>query len=306
MPRSSSLSGWVNLNKPAGISSNQALGLVKRQLNVKKAGFAGTLDPLASGVLPIALNQATRVISHITDSEKEYRFTLRWGISTDSDDAEGEVIATSTARPSATEITAILPSFTGIITQTPPVYSAIKQGGKRACDRARAGEVVEMTPREVTIHALSLEENTTSPDHATFTVTCAKGTYIRALARDMAAALGTAGHVSALTRTRVGCFTLTDALGPEQIGLDEQEKSAIGSGSLVVLPVSAALDDIPAMQITANQMQAIRHGQPVLLSPTERHKMGLYQAKYEDHLVALGHVVGERFKPEKVFHDNLT
>ena len=197
--------GWLVLDKPVGMTSTHAVSVVKRLFQAKRAGHAGTLDPLASGLLPIALGEATKTVPFVMDGRKIYRFTVRWGEERDTDDAEGRVAATSAERPSADAIRALLPRFTGTIEQVPPRFSAVKIEGERAYDLARDGEVVELAPRPVEIHRLELVE-TPDPDHAVFAAECGKGTYVRALARDMGRALGCLGHVAALRRTAVGPF----------------------------------------------------------------------------------------------------
>ena len=205
------MNGWLVLDKPLGLSSAQGVAAVKRLLRthglpVPKIGHGGTLDPLATGVLPIALGEATKLAGRMLDATKGYSFTVAWGTSTATDDREGAVIASSEVRPDEPAIRATLPAFTGPIVQTPPAYSALKVDGERAYKRARAGEVIELAPRHLTIHALDLIDH--DADAATFAVTCSKGTYVRSLARDIALALGTVGHVSMLRRTRAGPFTL--------------------------------------------------------------------------------------------------
>ncbi|MGH6831319.1 MAG: tRNA pseudouridine(55) synthase TruB, partial [Methylocella sp.] len=201
--------GWVVLDKPAGMTSTHAVSRLKRIFNAKKAGHAGTLDPLATGVLPVALGEATKTVPFVQDGEKAYRFTVRWGTETDTDDSDGRVAARSEARPAADAILALLPQFTGTIEQTPPSYSAIKINGERAYDLARGGAAPELSPRPVTIYALDLIA--TGRDEAVFEAHCGKGAYVRAIARDLGRILGCYGHVSALRRTRVGPFYDKDA-----------------------------------------------------------------------------------------------
>ena len=193
--------GWVVLDKPSGMNSTHAVSRLKRIFNAKKAGHAGTLDPLATGILPIAFGEATKTVPFVQDGEKAYRFTVRWGTETDTDDADGRIAAQSDLRPAAAEILALLPGFIGTILQLPPSYSAIKINGERAYDLARDGEAPVLTPRPVTIHALDLLS--AGPDEAVFEARCGKGTYVRAIARDLGRSLGCYGHVSALRRTRV-------------------------------------------------------------------------------------------------------
>src|SRR5687768_10080213 len=207
--------GWVILDKPIGMTSTHAVAVVKRLFSAKRAGHAGTLDPLASGGLPIALGEATKTVPFVMDGRKRYAFTVRWGEQRDTDDAEGQVVATSEIRPSEEAISGLLARFTGAIEQTPPRYSAVKIAGERAYDLAREGEIVEIASRRVEIHRLELIDMP-DPDHAVFAAECGKGTYVRALARDMGLALGCLGHVEALRRTSVGPF------GEESLILLEQ------------------------------------------------------------------------------------
>ena len=260
------LHGWIILDKPVGLGSTQAVSAVKRALREAgepktKVGHGGTLDPLASGVLPIALGEATKLAGRMLDATKAYDFTVRFGEQTDTLDLEGKVIATSDVHPSEADVRAILPRFTGLIRQVPPAFSALKVGGERAYDLARAGEEVELQQREVTVHSLDLSE--ASPDEATLSATVSKGTYIRSLARDIALALGTVGHVTMLRRTRAGPFTLEQA-----ISLDFLHDAAKARQlTRTVLPLQAGLDDIPALPVTPEQAQLLRHGQPLFGIP---------------------------------------
>ena len=249
------VNGWVNLDKPLGLTSTQALGKVRRLLNAQKLGHAGTLDPLATGVLPIALGEATKTIPFAQDRDKVYRFTVRWGEARTTDDCEGDVISSSDKRPTEAEITALLPRFTGNIDQTPPQFSAIKIDGERAYDLARAGEKIDMQSRRVTVYGFKLLKMT--PDEAEFELECGKGTYVRSIARDMGQILGCFGHVSALRRTAVGNFTESTS-----ISLDEFEKIVQSPNpDQVLLPVETVLDDIPALAMTAEEIGRIRQGQ---------------------------------------------
>ena len=254
------LNGWIVLDKPVGLGSTTAVSAVKRILRQAgepktKVGHGGTLDPLASGVLPVALGEATKLAGRMLDATKAYDFTIRFGEETDTLDAEGQVIATSDVRPTLSDVSAVLPRFTGPIEQVPPAYSALKIEGKAAYARARAGEEIELKPRQVTIHTLELIE--TTADSATLSATVSKGTYIRSLARDIAKALNTVGHVTMLRRTRAGPFSLESA-----ISLDFLEEAAKARQlTRAVLPLEAALDDIPALPVTPDQAQLLRHGQ---------------------------------------------
>ncbi len=256
--------GWVILDKPHGMTSTQAVGKVRWLFNAEKAGHGGTLDPLASGLLPIALGEATKTVSYAMDGRKVYRFTAAFGEERTTDDLEGEVTVTSARRPTKEEIESILPRFTGEIMQAPPAYSAIKVDGERAYDLARAGEAVELAERPVLIEALRMVDMP-DPDHATFEVTCGKGTYIRSLARDMARALGTAAHVSMLRRVAVGPFTEAHMISLEN--LTEVSHNAPGGNAMngVLLALETVLDGIPALAVDEEKARRLRLGQNVLL-----------------------------------------
>jgi tRNA pseudouridine55 synthase len=277
------LHGWIILDKPVGLGSTSAVGAVKRILREAgepktKVGHGGTLDPLASGVLPIALGEATKLAGRMLGATKGYDFTIRFGEEMDTLDAEGEVVATSDIRPTLGQIEAVLSRFTGEIEQTPPVYSALKIEGKPAYERARAGEAVEIKPRQVTIFELRVLS--ASNDDVTLSATVSKGTYIRSLARDIARAVGTVGHISYLRRTRAGPFTLEQA-----VSLDFLEETAKARAlTRTVLPLTAALDDIPALPVTPDQARLLRHGQMLLGIPAQP---GLALATEEGTPVAL-------------------
>ena len=254
------LNGWIILDKPVGLGSTTAVSAVKRILRQAgepktKVGHGGTLDPLASGILPIALGEATKVAGRMLDATKEYEFTIRFGEETDTLDAEGEVVAKSAIRPTLDEVVAILPRFTGTIEQVPPAYSALKIDGKAAYARARGGEDVNIKPRKVAIQELRIANM--AAGEVTLAAIVSKGTYIRSLARDIAHALGTVGHVSYLRRTRSGSFNLGQA-----VSLDFLEEAAMGRAlTRTVLPLTAALDDIPALPVNSRQAELLRHGQ---------------------------------------------
>jgi tRNA pseudouridine55 synthase len=256
--------GWLILDKPLGMSSAAAVGIVKRLLKPKKIGHGGTLDPLASGILPLALNEATKTFAYVVAHQKGYRFTIRFGEARSTDDAEGEVVATSPNRPTRAALEAALPQFVGEITQVPPVFSAIKVGGQRAYDRARAGEVVEMPSRIVRIDSLKIIDF--SPDEATLEVECGGGTYVRSLARDISQLLNTVGYVSFLRRTRVGKFSEKDA-----ISLEKLEKLVHSAAPFELLPIAQVLDDIPALVMDATEVTALRHGKTIF--PANAHHL---------------------------------
>lgn len=262
--RREAVNGWVILDKPYGMTSTQAVGKVRFLFNAEKAGHGGTLDPLASGLLPIALGEATKTVSHAMDGRKVYRFTAAWGEERTTDDLEGEATVTSDRRPSKNEIEAILSRFTGEIQQTPPAFSAIKVDGERAYDLARAGEAVELAARPVLIEALSLVDMP-DPDYATFEVTCGKGTYIRSLARDMGRALGTAAHVSMLRRVAVGPFTEAHMISLENLAELGHKAPGGDAKTGALLPIETVLDGIPALAIDEEQARRLKLGQAVLL-----------------------------------------
>ena len=258
------VNGWLVLDKPLGMTSTTAVAVVKRLFNAAKAGHAGTLDPLATGVLPIALGEATKTVSFAMDGAKAYRFTVRWGEATDTDDAEGDVIERSDARPSRQTIEAALPRFTGTITQVPPRFSAIKVAGERAYDIARDGEIVDLEPRNVDVASLVLIDMP-DPDHAEFEAECGKGTYVRAIARDLGRFLGCYGHVTALRRTEVGPFTAENMIPLEK--LEALRNKADGREALkeCLLPVETALDDIPALAVGSAEAARLKQGQSVIV-----------------------------------------
>jgi tRNA pseudouridine55 synthase len=257
------VNGWLVLDKPYDFGSTEAVSRVKRLFDAQKAGHAGTLDPLATGILPIALGEATKTVPYVMDATKRYRFTARWGVATSTDDGEGEAIAQSPIRPDARAIQAALPAFTGTILQTPPQFSAVKIGGERAYDLARDGKEVVIEPREIDIHALRLV-SMIDDDHAEFEATTGKGAYVRALVRDLARALGTEGHVSALRRIAVGPFSEEDSSTLEEIEAlaDPDERAA------ALLPVSAALAGAPEAPIGGPECERLRRGQPAVIAPS--------------------------------------
>jgi tRNA pseudouridine55 synthase len=252
------LHGWVVVDKPSGLTSTQVVGRVRRILDARKVGHGGTLDPLATGLLPIALGEATKTVAYVMDGRKSYRFTLRWGQATATDDAEGAVTEENGHRPDEAAIRAVLPRFVGEIEQVPPIYSAIKVDGRRAYDMARAREDFELEPRQVRIYGLELVSYDDA-DHATFVATCGKGAYMRSLARDLGAALGTCAHVVSLRRTTVGPFTEDHAISLET--LESLGHSAAALERL--LPVETALDDIPALVLSETEANRLRCGQAV-------------------------------------------
>ncbi|MFM9936594.1 MAG: tRNA pseudouridine(55) synthase TruB [Novosphingobium sp.] len=286
-------SGWIILDKPLGLGSTQAVAAVKRNLRQAglgklRVGHGGTLDPLATGVLPIAVGEATKLAGRMLDASKEYAFTIAFGAETDSLDLEGSVIATSDVWPTLTEIDAVLPRFSGLIEQVPPVYSAIKVDGARAYDLARAGETVELRSRAVTIHSLLLGDGTQGEGplaEVTLVAHVSKGTYIRSLARDIAHALGAVGHVTMLRRLRAGPFGLSQAISLDKL-------NDVGKGAPlehILLPLEAGLVDIPALDLSPEQARAVRQGRVLDGLP---HTDGLYWVRSGNTPVALVELSG--------------
>lgn len=289
--------GWVVLDKPYGLSSTSAVGKVRWLYTAQKAGHAGTLDPLATGILPIALGEATKTVPFMMDAKKEYQFTLTFGQNTDTWDVEGDVTETSDVRPPENDILKALPQFIGDIEQIPPRYSAIKVDGKRSYDLARSGEVVELKSRKVTVERFELLEF--HGESATFDVGCGKGTYIRSLARDLAAELGACGHVTMLRRTRVGPFNLDHAFT-----LDALENLCHrGAVSDALRPVETALDDIPVLALTEQEAIELKHGRAIVLTPSlMAEKPDWVLAMLEDKAVALCNAIDGQLRPKKVFN----
>ena len=295
--------GWIVLDKPVGMTSTHAVSAVRRLTSARRAGHAGTLDPLASGCLPIALGEATKTVPFVMEGRKRYRFTVQWGEERDTDDAEGRVTEASAARPGEADIRAALPRFTGTISQVPPRFSAIKVEGERAYDLARDGEVVELEARPVEIGRLDLIE-CPDADRAVFEAECGKGTYVRALARDLGRVLGTFGHVCALRRTAVGPFGPQDMIPLERLeGL--WHRAAVGEASLsdALKPVETALADIPALAVSRADAARLQRGQAVLLrgrdAPIIR---GAVYVTASGLLVALAEVDHGEIVPKRVFN----
>lgn len=289
------ITGWIALDKPTGLTSTRALSIAKRLFNAKKAGHAGTLDPLASGVLPIAFGKATKTIPYVMDGVKEYAFSVRFGAETDTDDSEGAVTKTSGKRPSRKEIIGILPKFMGNIRQIPPQYSALKIDGKRAYDIARSGEKAEIKPRIVTVEDLKLTAFEDSGDEASFFVRCSKGTYVRSLARDIGGNLGCFGHVSFLRRLRSGPFAEKDIISLEK--LKELVHSAFEFGPL--LPLETVLGDIPALALEEEETNRFLNGQTIAVRG--EFPNGTFQIRFKGDLVALGEVSEGKLKSKTVF-----
>jgi tRNA pseudouridine55 synthase len=258
------VSGWVVLDKPYDFGSTQAVGRVRWLYDAQKAGHAGTLDPLATGVLPIALGEATKTVPFLMDADKGYRFTIAWGSTTTTLDREGEVTESSDVRPTPEAVAAALPAFIGQVQQIPPAYSAIKVDGERSYDMAREGREVELKARTVTIHS-AVVSDVPDDDHIELEVACGKGTYVRAIVRDLAAMLGACAHVSALRRTRVGPFSAEGAIPLENL----EKLIHNGAGSEALLPVETALDDIPVLAVTTEDAFRLKQGRPIVLLPRQ-------------------------------------
>jgi tRNA pseudouridine55 synthase len=304
--------GWVCLDKPVDLTSTDAVSRVRRLFNAQKAGHAGTLDPLASGVLPIALGEATKTVPFMMEADKAYRFVVAWGQTTASFDREGAVVARSDVRPSPEAVAAALPAFVGEIQQVPPAFSAIKVEGARAYDLAREGVAVELEPRTVTIHSAAVA-GAPDRDHIEIEITCGKGTYVRALVRDLAEALGACGHVSALRRTRVGSFSEARAISLDKLA-DLVHRDA---SSEALLPVETALDDIPALAVTDEDAFRLKQGRAIVLVPRQVEALRprllprtiggqdasrIVSALLGGRIVALCEMRAGRLNPTRVFH----
>ena len=294
--------GWVILDKPQGMTSTQAVGVVRRLYDAQKAGHAGTLDPLATGVLPIALGEATKTVPFAVDGAKAYRFTVRWGAGTNTDDAEGEVVATSAVRPSREDIEGRLGEFTGDILQVPPAFSALKIDGERAYDLARSGEVVELEARPVAIDRFELIDMPDA-DTAVFEAACSKGTYVRALARDLGRQLGCFGHVIALRRTQVGAFDIDGATTLDELreAADLQDGGAELAARLH--PIEAALDDLLEVNVSRTDAARLVRGQAVLLRGRDAPILaGEAFAVSDGTVIALCEVAAGELRPNRVFN----
>ncbi len=299
------VNGWVCFDKPYEMGSTEAVSKLRRLFNAQKAGHAGTLDPLASGILPIALGEATKTVPFLMDAEKVYRFTVNWGVSTDSIDREGEIVGRSDVRPSIEAVKAALPSFVGDIDQTPPRFSAIKVDGQRAYDMARDGAEFELASRRVTIHEAAVTD-APDADHVEITMRTGKGVYVRSLARDLALMLGAEGHVSALRRERVGPFSVDNAVTLDILA-DLVHRDAASEG---LLPVATALDDIPELAVTEQDAFSLRQGRPIVLLPRQVETLKgqlsgdarTVSVFLGQTLVALGQLRAGRLEPDRVFN----
>lgn len=295
------VNGWIALDKAVGETSTNAVAALKRLFRAKKAGHAGTLDPLASGVLPIAFGEATKTVPFVMDGEKAYLFTVRWGVETDTDDSEGKATERSDTRPSHEAILASLPAFTGTIEQTPPKYSALKIGGARAYDLAREGQAVELAARPVEIRRLDLVEMPEA-EHTVFRAECGKGTYVRAIARDLGRALGCFGHVTALRRVRVGSFGMETAVTLQSLAAlrDQGGEDALATA---LLPVEAGLTSLPSLAVSAADAQRLARGQSVIVRGRDAPVLeGFVSVSAQGSLVALGEVEQGAVHPRRIFH----
>jgi tRNA pseudouridine55 synthase len=311
--RGTPIHGWINLHKPADITSTQAVGKIRRALNAQKVGHGGTLDPLACGVLPIALGEATKTVNFIQDAMKEYEFTVTWGEQRTTDDSEGDVLGSSKARPTQDDIESILDDFIGDITQIPPQFSAVKVDGERAYDIARDGDHADIKSREVYIEDLVIIEH--KSNETSFKCKCGKGTYIRSIARDMGQKLGCFGYISALKRTKVGSMALENAISLEifdqMIDNPPQEKDLNG----VLLPLQTVLDDIPVLALKDQELTALKNGNAI--SFLSKPDLGRLEAlgidwksddittalvRYDDRPIAMVEIYGAKIQPVRVFN----
>jgi tRNA pseudouridine55 synthase len=293
--------GWIILDKPVGITSTHALSIIKRLYKAEKAGHAGTLDPLASGILPLAFGEATKTVPYIMDGEKAYRFTVTWGVETNTDDSDGEMVNSSANRPTPEQIEAILPRFLGIIMQMPPQFSALKVQGERAYDLAREGEHVELQPREVEITLLNLISQT--EDTATFEAECGKGTYVRALARDFGRLLGCYGHITALRRTRVGPFSEGEAASIPELQAAGEEGPHATDLVAMMQPVERGLSSLTAIPIGSHEAQRLKNGQSVMLRGRDAPiVLGQAYTTHQGKLIALVEGENGELKPRRTFN----
>jgi tRNA pseudouridine55 synthase len=300
-PKGLPIHGWLCLDKPAGMTSTAAVSRVRRITRAQKVGHGGTLDPLATGVLPIAMGEATKTVAYAMEGRKHYRFTARLGEARTTDDAEGEILARSEQRPTTAELAAALPAFVGQIEQVPPRFAAVKVEGERAYDLARRGEMVQLAPRTVRVERFDLVERP-DRDHVTFEVVCGRGTYVRALVRDLGDRLGCLGHVVALRRLQVGPFRIEDAVALtalEQLVADDALPQAL-------LPVGAALSDLPALSLTQPQVDRLRAGQTIRVAPGllvgEPDTDATVRAMAAGRMVALARLHGSELSPVRVFN----
>jgi tRNA pseudouridine55 synthase len=295
-PKKREVNGWLVLDKGVGMTSTHAVAVVKRAFNAKKAGHAGTLDPLASGILPIALGEATKTVPFVMDGRKSYVFTIAWGVETDTDDSEGKPVQATNRFPAREEIEALLPRFTGLIEQIPPRFSAIKIQGERAYDLAREGETVELQPRTVEIARLAVMKH--AGDRSILEAECGKGTYVRALARDLGRAIGCLGHIAALRRTRVGPYAEEAAVTVAALA----EAAAQGDPAGVLRPVDSALGELPSVAVSRDMASRLMRGQSIILRGRDAPLAGKAYATCGGVLVAVGDVEKGELVPHRVFN----
>jgi tRNA pseudouridine55 synthase len=295
-PKKQVVNGWVILDKPVGMTSTHAVAVVKRALNAKKAGHAGTLDPLASGILPIALGEATKTVPFVMDGKKSYVFTVTWGVETDTDDAEGRPVQATNRVPQLADVEALLPRFVGQIEQVPPRFSAIKVAGERAYDVARSGGDLELKSRVVEVERLAVLHH--ADDKTVLAADCGKGTYVRSLARDLGRELGCLGHVSALRRTRVGPFTEAETASIQEL---ETGVAVPDRTSPILQPVASALVDLPSLPVSRDAAGRLMRGQSVLLRGRDAPPEGRLYATCNGILVAIGDVEQGELVPHRVF-----
>jgi tRNA pseudouridine55 synthase len=294
------ISGWLCLDKAVGQTSTQAVAIVKRLFDAQKAGHAGTLDPLASGALPIALGEATKTVPYVQDGRKVYRFTVQWGVETDTDDADGRPVATSELRPDRAAIEAALPEFTGEVMQRPPAFSAIKVDGERAYDLAREGEEVVLEERPVSIHRLALTDMP-DRDHAVFEAECGKGTYVRAIARDLGRRLGCRGHVVALRRLAVGPFGAATLVKLDDLLAARDADGAPDALDRFLRPLGFGLAELPELVLNGNDAARLRRGQSVLVRGRDALPAGTVHVTHAGDSIAIGEIERGEFHPRRVF-----
>jgi tRNA pseudouridine55 synthase len=295
------ISGWLVIDKAPSMTSTHVVNEVKRITQAQKVGHGGTLDPLATGILPIAMGEATKTVAYVVDERKAYKFTLRFGEARDTDDATGTITAASDLRPSDEELHAVLSRFVGLIQQIPPQYAAVKVQGERAYDIARRGEAVELAPRGVRIDELKLVSRP-DPDHAEFRMLCGKGAYVRAIARDLGLALGCYAHVAALRRTAVGAFDEENAISLDALARIVEDDTL----PQILVPMTTALAGIPALAVTEPQALRLRSGQPIRVNPAlgggGMGDSATVRAMRAGEIVALARLEGSELSPIRVFH----
>jgi tRNA pseudouridine55 synthase len=296
------VNGWLILNKSTGMTSTAALNKLKWLLNAKKAGHAGTLDPLATGVLPVALGEATKTVPFAVEARKSYRFTVRWGLATATDDSEGEIVGESDERPTREAIAAALSAFRGLIQQVPPQFSAIKVDGARAYDLARGGEVFALASRDVEVHRLDIIEMPDA-DHCVLEADCGKGTYVRSIARDLGRELGCFGHISKLERTAVGPFTIAEAVGLDALEAMCAHDDSPTAARAAILPVQSVFSGLPELVVTSTDAARLRRGQPILLRGRDAPAFaGRAFVTTRGMLVAVGDIEQGEFRSSRVFN----